>query len=67
MLNKIEGTSGVLAVEIAKKIAFEAGSLLVDRFNEIKEISVKGRGIYFNKPQRRISLDGVYGRKIKHK
>lgn len=44
MLNKIEGTSGVLAVEIAKKIALEAGSLLVDRFNAIKEISVKGRG-----------------------
>ena len=44
MLNKIEGTSGVLAVEIAKQIALGAGSLLVDRFNEIKEISVKGRG-----------------------
>ncbi|MCH8205690.1 MAG: inositol monophosphatase [Chloroflexi bacterium] len=43
-MDRIVGTSGKTAMEVAREAAIKAGTILIERFSQIKEVSFKGRG-----------------------
>ena len=43
-MDRIVGTSGKTAMEVAREAAIKAGNILIERFDQVKEVSFKGRG-----------------------